>query len=174
LLVFWLSLSLCSGLVMDWTWVIYETPSAVLWLGVVVGFCSAFGLVWVHVELGLNWSPFVEVQESHSVSDKGPYAIVRHPMYSVFFLTVVALGIWMQNVIGWVALVGCWFIVGPGRAHREERLLLDSLGVPYQEYLERVPDRFFPGDRFLLGCCCKVESPQSSPPLESMETAGLL
>lgn len=129
-----------------WRWVTYQSPVGVLWLGVVIGFCSALGIIWVHLALGLNWSPFVEVQESHDVADTGPYAFVRHPMYTDFLLGALAICIWAQNTLYWPAFLGWWLIIGYARAPREEALLLETLGAPYAAYLKRVPDRFLPGD----------------------------
>ena len=55
-------------------------------LGTII-FCLA---LWVfrrsHKELGRNWSITLEIRERHELVCAGPYALVRHPMYTSFML----------------------------------------------------------------------------------------
>lgn len=38
--------------------------------------------VWARVHLGRNWSGSVTVKAEHELIDSGPYALVRHPIYT--------------------------------------------------------------------------------------------
>ncbi len=90
-------------------------------------------------------APVVKIQRErgHAVSDSGPYAYVRHPMYAFAILLLVGtplmLGSWWG--LAWVPPM----VAGVGwRAVREERAL--AMELPgYREYLERVKYRFVPG-----------------------------
>ena len=89
-------------------------------------------------------APVVKIQSDrgHTVSDTGPYAYVRHPMYAVALLflagTPLLLGSW------WGLLCVPLLIAGIGyRAVREERMLAEQL-EGYADYAARVRYRFVP------------------------------
>ncbi|MDR6408780.1 methyltransferase family protein [Paraburkholderia terricola] len=89
-------------------------------------------------------APVVKIQASrgHKVIDSGPYAYVRHPMYSaalLFFIgTPLLLGSW------WGLAVAPVMAIGLGRrAVREERMLAEQLDG-YADYTARVRYRFVP------------------------------
>ncbi|BAX95369.1 isoprenylcysteine carboxyl methyltransferase [Mycobacteroides stephanolepidis] len=90
-------------------------------------------------------APVVKVQaeRGHSIVDTGPYAYVRHPMYSgaIPFLvgTPLLLGSW-YGLIGSAATV----LALGFRAVGEERLLTQELDG-YPEYAARVRFRLVPG-----------------------------
>lgn len=48
---------------------------------------------WARLHLGKLWSGFVTLKEDHRIVDTGPYALVRHPIYSgvIFAAMVTAL-----------------------------------------------------------------------------------
>jgi protein-S-isoprenylcysteine O-methyltransferase Ste14 len=89
-------------------------------------------------------APVVKIQSErgHKVSDSGPYAYVRHPMYAAA----------LPFLAGMPLLLGSWWglvcvpllIAGIGyRAVREERMLAAQL-EGYAEYATRVRYRFVP------------------------------
>ncbi len=72
---------------------------------------------------------------------RGPYAVVRHPIYLGYFL--VQLGFLLANAAVWNVLVvvlstGC----NAGRAFAEEQVLAES--AEYGDYRRQVRFRFFP------------------------------
>jgi protein-S-isoprenylcysteine O-methyltransferase Ste14 len=90
-------------------------------------------------------APVVKVQaaRAHHVVSTGPYAFVRHPMYSglmLFFVGVpLLLGSWWGLVIAPV-----FFLLFAVRTHIEERELMR--GLPgYADYAARVRYRLLPG-----------------------------
>jgi protein-S-isoprenylcysteine O-methyltransferase Ste14 len=54
--------------------------------------------IWARRHLGRNWSAHVVVKEGHALIRSGPYAHVRHPIYTgillAFLGTAVAIGEW--------------------------------------------------------------------------------
>src|SRR5262245_5097628 len=51
-----------------------------------------FGIaIWARLHLGGNWSASVTVKEEHALIQTGPYAYVRHPIYSGFTLGATGL-----------------------------------------------------------------------------------
>ena len=85
----------------------------------------------------------VEVEREQRVVSTGPYALVRHPMYSGALVMLggapIALGSWWSYapVLALVAIIA-W------RAVDEERVLVASL-PGYPEYRARVRARLLPG-----------------------------
>ena len=87
-------------------------------------------------------APVVKIQEGQTVIDTGPYALVRHPMYSSSLLLFLGmplllgswLGLWGSLVLG-VALA--W------RSVNEEKALRRQF-VDYDDYSRRVRYRLIP------------------------------
>jgi len=113
-------------------------------LGLVMLVASTGYIMWVMRENSFA-APVVKVQSErgHRVIDTGPYAHVRHPMYSgtvlYFFGTPLLLGSWWG-----VALAPLFVVLFAIRAGIEERALL--AGLPgYADYIARVRYRLVPG-----------------------------
>ena len=107
-----------------------------LLLGVVIaGLAFAW---WARVHLGRLWSGRVTRKEGHRVVDTGPYALVRHPIYTGVILSALATGIAETRIL---ALLGA-VVIAIGfslRARLEERFLAAELGPAYEAYAKRVP-----------------------------------
>jgi protein-S-isoprenylcysteine O-methyltransferase Ste14 len=89
-------------------------------------------------------APVVRVQRErgHKVVTTGPYAYVRHPMYS----SVILIGAGVPLLLGswWGLLAVPLFMLVLGvRATMEERMLKAEL-EGYEDYSERVRYRFVP------------------------------
>ena len=88
-------------------------------------------------------SRVVDVESGQKVISTGPYAIVRHPMYSgnilMYCFTPIALGSYW-GLIGSVLI----FLLLILRIKSEERFLLENLNG-YKEYLKRTRYRLIPG-----------------------------
>lgn len=93
---------------------------------------------WARLHLGRLWSGGVIVREGHRVVDTGPYALVRHPIYSGIFLAFIAHSAIRARPAGIVFVAGlvCFFTL---KARIEERFLRRELGAAYDEYRSRVP-----------------------------------
>ncbi len=119
-------------------------PTALQILGLLLLVLSTVFVLWVMRENSFA-APVVKIQteRGHHVISTGPYAWVRHPMYSgtIFFFTGVPLllGSW------WGLILAPLFVVLFGfRARLEERALVE--GLPgYADYLARVRYRIVPG-----------------------------
>jgi protein-S-isoprenylcysteine O-methyltransferase Ste14 len=121
-----------------------NVPVALQALGLVLLVASTAYIMWVMRENSFA-APVVKVQRErgHRVIDSGPYAHVRHPMYSgtvlYFFGTPLLLGSWWG-----VALAPLFVALFAIRAGIEEHALL--AGLPgYADYTARVRYRLLPG-----------------------------
>jgi protein-S-isoprenylcysteine O-methyltransferase Ste14 len=116
---------------------LWPTPDAFLWamVGLIVaGFLFAW---WARLHLGTLWSGTITRKQDHRVVDTGPYAIVRHPIYTGLllagFATAAARGRWEAIVGAILFALGCWI-----KARQEERFLSEELGAQYGAYRKRV------------------------------------
>jgi protein-S-isoprenylcysteine O-methyltransferase Ste14 len=93
---------------------------------------------WARLHLGRLWSGGVIVREGHRVVDTGPYAIVRHPIYSGIFLAMIAFAAIRARPSGILFVAGL-VVFFTLKARMEERFLRQELGTAYDDYRGRVP-----------------------------------
>lgn len=94
---------------------------------------------WARIHLGRLWSGTITRKQGHRVIDSGPYALVRHPIYTGLIFALFATAIWQATLSGLAgaALIafGLWV-----KARIEERFLTAELGADaYGAYRRRVP-----------------------------------
>jgi protein-S-isoprenylcysteine O-methyltransferase Ste14 len=94
--------------------------------------------------MGRNWSLVARTREDHQLVTWGPFARVRHPIYTGLFTFMIAMAIAFGHYRGLIVgmplyWLGTWIRVG-----REERLLRARFGAAYDAYAARVK-RFVPG-----------------------------
>jgi protein-S-isoprenylcysteine O-methyltransferase Ste14 len=116
----------------------YSLPAWAGWLGVVI-LAGALFVFWrAHADLGLNWSPSLEIREKHELITRGIYGVVRHPMYASQWLWVIAQPLLLQNwVAGWLNLLVFipFYLL---RVKAEEQLMIEQFGDQYRAYMEKV------------------------------------
>ena len=116
-----------------WTWAIVAGALAVT--------SGAFAVAAV-VRLGRQWSFVARVTEEHTLISTGPYAIVRHPIYSAMLGLLIATGMTFSSVPYTIAGVICYLTGTWLRTGIEERLLIGAFGERYVDYKKRVPALF--------------------------------
>jgi protein-S-isoprenylcysteine O-methyltransferase Ste14 len=115
----------------------YTLPVWAGWLGVLLTAGALFVFWRAHADLGLNWSPSLEIREKHELITRGIYGVIRHPMYASQWLLVIAQPLLLQN---WIAGFLNFLVFIPFyllRVKAEERMMLDSFGIQYQEYMKK-------------------------------------
>jgi protein-S-isoprenylcysteine O-methyltransferase Ste14 len=60
--------------------------------------------VWARFYIGGNWSALVELKKDHQLIRRGPYVIVRHPIYSGFMLATLGTAVMQGELHGLLAL----------------------------------------------------------------------
>jgi protein-S-isoprenylcysteine O-methyltransferase Ste14 len=88
--------------------------------------------------LGKEWSLTARVLEGHHLATTGPYAYVRHPIYTGMLGLLLATGIAISH---WAALIAGALLLFVGtmiRVRSEERLLRETFGQEFEEYARRV------------------------------------
>ena len=116
----------------------YTLPVWAGWLGIVIGAGGLFVFWRAHADLGLNWSPTLEIREKHELITRGIYGVIRHPMYASQWLLVIAQPLLLQN---WIAGFLNLFVFIPFyllRVKAEEQLMIDQFGEQYRAYMKNV------------------------------------
>lgn len=134
------AMAVVAGFDHRWNW--STMPPTVVIIGV-IAFILAFVLIFIVFRENTYGSGVIEIVEGQQVISSGPYAIVRHPMYTGGILFLLAaplvLGSWWALI---PAAVVCAGIVV--RFLDEERFLIKNL-AGYREYRDRVRWRLLPG-----------------------------
>ena len=94
---------------------------------------------WARIYLGRLWSSAITRKEKHRLVETGPYALVRHPIYTgliIALLATAATEATLVAVLGALLIaLGLWV-----KAHAEERFLSTELAPKtYESYRCRVP-----------------------------------
>jgi protein-S-isoprenylcysteine O-methyltransferase Ste14 len=111
----------------------------VQWALVVVSLGGFAFTWWARIHLGRLWSSNVGRKADHRIVDTGPYAIVRHPIYTGIIIASVATAALQATASAWIGvalLTTGWYV----KARLEERFLREQLGPEnYDAYARRVP-----------------------------------
>ncbi len=108
------------------------------------GVIAGYGVIIRVLDENTFLAPVVKIQRrrGHHVVSTGPYALVRHPMYSGMCLMAPSMALLLGS---WVGLAASLLIIigGASRAVMEERELRAGL-EGYDDYAARVRYRLLP------------------------------
>ncbi len=110
--------------------------AALLWLfaGLAIG-ASALGRIWCSV--------FIAGRKDAQLVTTGPYALCRHPLYSLSLLAGLGLGAATRSLTLCLAILGLLLALFWRATLAEEQFLVCLHGDAYHRYRERTP-RFWP------------------------------
>jgi len=93
--------------------------------------------IWARRYLGKNWSQAVTVKEGHELITSGPYALVRHPIYTGLLLafvgSAVALGEWRGLLAVALVFGALW-----RKLRLEDKWMRAQFGETYEAYSRRI------------------------------------
>ncbi len=102
------------------------TGVALIWAGIALA-------LWARWHLGQYWSGRITIKEGHKLIRTGPYARLRHPIYSGLVLaaagTAVEIDQWRGAASVCIILFGFWI-----KGRREEALLTKQFGAEFDEH----------------------------------------
>ncbi len=121
---------------------LFPLPAWLRGTGFVLGLFSVAFWTWTQVTLDTQWSAQLQLTKDHSLVTAGPYARVRHPLYSAMFGWGIALVLLTAN---WIFTAICVLMVFGllWRVPKEEQMMLEAFGDEYKTYM-RHTGRFFP------------------------------
>ncbi len=140
LLLLWIVVMAIAGWDHRFGW--SHMPAWLDWAGAVLFLAGQALMVWV-LRSNTYARATIEVSEGQPLSDKGPYGIVRHPMYSAMIVSGLSVGL----------ILGSWWVVAltalivPLFAWRlldEEKMMITEL-TGYADYKRKVRFRLAPG-----------------------------
>ncbi|MGH9929297.1 MAG: methyltransferase family protein [Pyrinomonadaceae bacterium] len=103
---------------------------------------AAVGSVWLITmavkTLGKEWSLTARLVEGHKLATSGPYAFVRHPIYTGMLGMLVATGLAISHWAAVLAALVFFFIGTTIRVRSEERLLREAFGEQFENYARSV------------------------------------
>jgi protein-S-isoprenylcysteine O-methyltransferase Ste14 len=110
------------------------------WAGAASVAVTALGvafILWARATLGRNWSGTVTVKEDHELITRGPYAIVRHPIYTGALLGIAGTMLAVGTLRGFLGILPLAFSFRM-KSLIEERFMTDQFGGAYEAYKSRV------------------------------------
>lgn len=103
----------------------------------------AFASCWFSVRavrtLGKQWTYAARVIKGHELITKGPYSVVRNPIYLGMFGLILATRLAYSRWWSALAAVALFLIGNRIRIHAEEQLLRETFGEQFDDYARRVP-----------------------------------
>jgi protein-S-isoprenylcysteine O-methyltransferase Ste14 len=109
------------------------------WLGVPLAWGSAWLVLSALRLLGRHWSLEARLLPGHQLVREGPYAWVRHPIYSGLLGLFVGTGLSLTPLPVLLVAVGVYLLGTRLRTRSEERLLRRQFGEEYVRYAREVP-----------------------------------
>jgi protein-S-isoprenylcysteine O-methyltransferase Ste14 len=99
---------------------------ALTWLGIALA-------IWARYHLGQYWSARVTIKEGHELIRTGPYARLRHPIYSGILLASIGTALVIDK---WRCMAGIVLILAAFslKARKEERMLAQQFGDAFAEH----------------------------------------
>lgn len=99
--------------------------------------------VWSTATLGRNWSLVARMRPDHALVTSGPFALMRHPIYTALGLVVIAVGIALGHGPALLLALPLYALGTTLRVRVEERMLRATFGPAYEAYATHVK-RFVP------------------------------
>jgi len=111
------------------TWPLAIVGIALTWAGIAL-------CLWARWHLGEYWSARITIKEDHQLIRTGPYARLRHPIYSGFELAALGTA---GAIDRWGCLIALLFIVAAYsiKAKKEEKMLAARFGEAFRKHCQR-------------------------------------
>lgn len=102
-------------------------------LGAILTVSGVAFAIWARAHIGRNWSASVALREGHQLIRTGPYAHIRHPIYTGALLALAGTSLAIGNfrAIFFFAIVLAGFTI---KARKEEALLSGEFGPTFEEH----------------------------------------
>ncbi len=119
---------------MGWLQVrLYPRSTAIATTGVVLTALGIAFAIWARLYIGENWSGTVTVKVGHQLIRTGPYAWVRHPIYSGILLASLGTAVVRREPRGLLAVAVLWLAFTIKR-RKEESFMRQTFGAQYDDY----------------------------------------
>ncbi len=114
------------------------TPTAMTGLiGLILAILGLALAIWARTTLGRNWSGDVTIKKDHQLVTRGPYAFVRHPIYTAMLMMFVGTWLTLGN-LGGIAGLAAMFYGFWVKLKKEEAFMRKTFPDQYPAYAKRV------------------------------------
>jgi protein-S-isoprenylcysteine O-methyltransferase Ste14 len=105
----------------------------IAWLGSALCAAGVLFAIWARRTIGKEWSAEVQIKEGHQLIRSGPYAHIRHPIYTGLLLATLGTALVIGEYRGLLAVA--MFLIGFTRkARKEESFLAGEFGAAFEEH----------------------------------------
>jgi protein-S-isoprenylcysteine O-methyltransferase Ste14 len=120
----------------------FYLPDWLRWVGFALGLFSVAFMTWTQVTLDTQWSAQLQLRQDHQLITRGPYARMRHPLYTSVLGWGLSLSLLTAN---WIFVAVSVLAVGGllYRIPKEEKMMLEAFGDSYRTYQQHT-GRYFP------------------------------
>lgn len=117
-------------------WRLLEHGAALAWTGAALCAAGVFLAIASRRVLASNWSINVEFKQDHELIQRGPYRLIRHPIYSAILLMTLGAGLATNRLIPMFStpLVLAGFLI---KLKQEEKLMTRHFPAEYPAYQAR-------------------------------------
>jgi protein-S-isoprenylcysteine O-methyltransferase Ste14 len=116
---------------LDRQWI--QASPALAIAGLILVFAGLGFAVWARIHIGRNWSGVVTVKVEHQLIRTGPYAHIRHPIYSGLIVAMIGTALETRQIRGALAPV-VLYLGFLAKSRIEERFMEQTFGSAYNEY----------------------------------------
>jgi protein-S-isoprenylcysteine O-methyltransferase Ste14 len=116
---------------------IIPQTDAILVAAAILCLCGLAFCFWARAVLGRNWSGTVTLKENHELIVRGPYRVVRHPIYTGLLAMLIATAIAQGRFAGMIGLI-LVFVSFWIKSNAEEEVMRKQFPDQYAAYRERV------------------------------------
>ncbi len=107
-----------------------------LWIAWVAAAVTVLGVlfaIWSRVHIGKYWSSTVALKSDHQLIRSGPYARIRHPIYTGIILAIAGTSLAVGRYAAILALA-FYLVAFWSKARKEEALLAGEFGPAFEEH----------------------------------------
>jgi protein-S-isoprenylcysteine O-methyltransferase Ste14 len=108
----------------------------IMWLGAYLAFAGVLFAIWARRTIGKEWSAEVQIKEGHQLIRSGPYAHIRHPIYTGILIAIAgtALAVGQYRGLLGLGIIAIGFV---RKAKKEEMFLAGQFGPAFEEHRRR-------------------------------------
>ncbi|KYF78013.1 isoprenylcysteine carboxyl methyltransferase [Sorangium cellulosum] len=127
-----------------WVAPLVEPAAPVVGVGVAMVVAGVAGTLWSQVAMGESWRIGVDAAERTRLVTRGPFTLVRNPIFSFMTLTAAGMALVVPDAVALASLLALVAAIELQVRFVEEPYLLRTHGDGYADYCARV-GRFVPG-----------------------------
>lgn len=130
--------SLIYAVVPGWlAWARLPLPAWLRWFGVPLALAGFALLQWSQSALAKNWSDQPVQLKGHKLTQSGPYARVRHPIYTGFLMILSAPLLLSSNWLVGLFWIAATYLDLTHRIQAEESMLAETFGEKFADYAKK-------------------------------------